>query len=78
MKTRIINLLVPLFAGSATSALASDGALSDSGGPLVWFFIGFGALVIMLQAVPAMIMLYSMLKGLLSPADQTVTATGQK
>lgn len=78
MKTRIINLLIPLFAGSATSALASDGSLNDGGGPLVWFFIGFGALVLMLQAVPALIMLYSMVKGALSPADHTVAATGQK
>lgn len=66
MKARITNLLFPLFACSATSAFASGSGISDSGGPLVWFFIGFGALVLMFQAVPAMILFYSMLKAVFS------------
>ncbi len=74
MKTKILNLLIPLLGGSATSAFASDSALSDGGGPLVWFFIGFGVLVLMVQAVPALIMLYSMLKAVFSPAERTTSA----
>lgn len=75
MKTKIANLLIPLLGGSATSAFASDGALTDGGGPLIWFFIGFGALVLMVQLVPALVMLYSMAKAVFSPSEETNTAS---
>ncbi|MDY0301622.1 MAG: hypothetical protein RBQ99_08575 [Trichlorobacter sp.] len=80
MKARILNFLIPLVGGSATSAFAADSALSDGGGPLVWFFIGFVALIIMVQAVPAMVMLYAMIKAVVSPADRaaTTSATGSR
>lgn len=80
MKTKIINFLIPMLGGSATSAFASDGALQDGGGPLIWFFIGFGALILMVQAVPAMVMLYSMVKAVFSPSesDTTASATNNK
>lgn len=80
MKTRIMNLLIPMLGGSATSAFAADASLQDGGGPLVWFFIGFGALVLMVQAIPAMILLYSMIKAVFSPSERTDTvhATGHK
>ncbi len=75
MKTKITNFLIPLLGGSATSAFAADGAMQDGGGPLVWFFIGFGALVIMMQVIPACIILYSMIKALLSPSDAVMRAS---
>lgn len=75
MKARIFNFLIPLVGGSATSAFAADSALSDGGGPLVWFFIGFVALVIMVQAIPATIMLYAMIKAVFSSADRTATTS---
>lgn len=75
MKTRIAQILIPLLGGSATSAFASDSALTGGGGPLIWFFIGFGALVLMVQAVPALVMLYSMVKALFSSAEEAETAT---
>lgn len=73
MKTRISQLLVPLLGGTATTAFAAEGTLHDGGGLLIWFFIGFGALVVMAQAIPAMIMLYSMLKAVVSPAEKPAT-----
>lgn len=80
MKTKIMNMLIPMLGGSATSAFAADGALTDGGSPLIWFFIGFAAFIVMMQAVPAMIMLYSMVKAIFSPAERTTTAhaTGHK
>ncbi len=75
MKARIINLLVTLSACSATSAFASNSGVSDSGGPLVWFFIGFGALVLMFQAVPAAILLYSMLKAVFSSSRSSAATS---
>jgi len=68
MKTKIANILIPLLGGSATSAFAAEGVVQDSGGPLVWFFIGFGVLVVMVQVIPAGILLFSMVKAILSPS----------
>jgi len=72
MKTKITNFLIPLFGGIATSAFAADAAMQDSGGPLVWFFIGFVALVVIVQVIPAAILIYSMIKAVFSPSE-TVT-----
>ncbi|MBW4055862.1 MAG: hypothetical protein HIU83_10785 [Proteobacteria bacterium] len=74
MKTKITSFLIPLLSGSATSAFAADGALQGGGGPLVWFFIGFGVLVIIMQLIPACIILYSMIKAIFSPSDTTARA----
>ena len=71
MKTTILKtVLVLLGAGVSSAFAASTGAAADGGGPLVWFFIGFGAMVIMLQAVPALILFVSMLKGLFAASDK--------
>ena len=75
MKTKIANILIPLLGGSATSAFAVDGVVQDSGGPLVWFFIGFGVLVLMVQVIPAGILLFSMIKAILSPAGSAKLAS---
>lgn len=76
MKTKIANILIPLLGGSATSVFAADGAAqAGGGGPLVWFFIGFGVLVIMVQAIPAGILLFSMIKAIFSPSEATVLAS---
>ncbi len=71
MKTIIINSLIAMFSMGATSALAADSAMQDGGGLLIWLFIGFMALVVMVQAIPAGIMLYSMLKAFFSTAEAT-------
>lgn len=74
MKTKIVNLLIPLLGGSTTSAFAAEGAIQDGGSPLIWFFIGFGVLVVMVQAVPALVMLYSMIKAVFSPSEESKAA----
>ena len=75
MKTKIFNFLIPLLGGSATSAFAADGVLQNGGGPLVWFFIGFAALIVMAQAIPAGILLYSIIKAAFSHKGTTTLAS---
>jgi hypothetical protein len=75
MKTNITNLVITLLAGSATSAFAAESALQDGGSPLIWLFIGFMALVVMVQAIPAGIMLFSMIKAVFSPSEAAKSAT---
>ena len=50
------------------TAFAASGATNKVfvSGPLIMLFLGFCALVVVIQCIPAMIMLYGMIKGLFS------------
>ena len=74
---------------AACSALAitlatSNGALASAGttnkvfvsGPLILLFLGFCALVVVVQCIPAIIMLFGMIKGAASKKVK-VTAHGK-
>ena len=54
---------------TTTAALASSGAVTNKvfvSGPLILLFLGFCALVVVVQCVPAIIMLVGMIKGTVS------------
>ncbi len=75
MKANIIKLVVALLTSSAVSVYAaSAGVGGEEAGLLIWALIGFAVLVVMLQAVPAMIMLVAMVKAVFAPAENTVAA----
>jgi hypothetical protein len=62
---------------SSTAALASSGATNKVfvSGPLILLFLGFCALVVVIQCIPAIIMLYGMIKGTVSvEKDEMATA----
>ena len=78
-----MRTLSTLISTAALSLLTSTAALASSGatnkvfvsGPLVLLFLGFCALVVVIQCIPAIIMLYGMIKGTVSATkDKTVTA----
>jgi hypothetical protein len=74
MKATIIKSIIALLGAGAASAFAATTNLAGEGsGPLTWFFIGFGVMVIMLQAVPALILFASMLKGLFATSEKEIT-----
>jgi hypothetical protein len=56
---------VALSLATSTVALASSGATNKVfiSGPLILLFLGFCALVVVIQCIPAVIMLYGMIKG---------------
>ena len=61
----------------AGSAFADTGAGGEESGWLWMLFLGFGALIIVFQLVPSMILFGSMLKGLFSSTvKETTTAAG--
>ena len=71
MKANIIKVVVALISSSAASAYAAiNGVGGEGSGLLIWALIGFAVLVVMLQAVPAMIMLGAMVKAIFAPADK--------
>lgn len=60
---------------TSTTALASSGATNKVfvSGPLILLFLGFCALVVVIQCIPAIVMLYGMIKGTASVVkDETV------
>lgn len=72
--------MITIFAASLTSAVASaapgavDTSLTYNSGILVLAFAGFLALVVVVQTIPAVITLYSMIKGAADASKQQVTA----
>jgi hypothetical protein len=74
MKTNMIKTLVALFvAGAASAFAATSGVAGEGSGLLIWVFLGFTVLVVMLQAIPALILFVSMLRGLFSPSEKEAT-----
>jgi hypothetical protein len=69
MKT--LRMLITMVAGSASAAYAAAGAHSESTGILAYFFIGFFALIIVTQLVPAMILFFGLVKGLFTRPEKT-------
>jgi hypothetical protein len=69
-----MKTLSTLFSAAAVSLVTSTAAFASSGatskvfisGPLILLFLGFCALVVVVQCVPAIIMLYGMIKGTVS------------
>lgn len=75
MKTNLVKVVVALLTSSAVSVYAaSAGVGGEEAGLLIWALIGFAVLVVMMQAVPATVMLYAMVKAVFAPADKTVAA----
>jgi hypothetical protein len=68
MKT--LRMMVTMMAGSASAAFAASGVQSQETGILVYFFIGFFALIIVSQLVPALILFIGMVKGVFSPSEK--------
>ena len=64
MKTRGDKVLALVF-GTASAALASDGGVGGMS-PLVLGFLAFFAVIVAFQAIPSLVMLVSVLRGLLA------------
>ena len=65
MKNTLRNTLIAL-ATFSSSAFAAGSTSASGGGLLLSLFVGFFALIIVCQLVPATIMLIGILKGLFS------------
>ena len=63
MRARTAASTMAMVLGSVTSALAASGAREDNSGVFVWIFLGFCALIIVAQMVPAVLTMLGMVKG---------------
>jgi len=64
MKARAPITTIIATAASATSAFAANGAQADEPGILVWAFMGFAAVIVAGQMVPAAMLVIGALKAL--------------
>ena len=69
MKTT--RMLILMVAGSASVAYAATGSQGEGAGILAYFFVGFFALIVVCQLVPAMILFFGLVKGLVSGQKKT-------
>jgi hypothetical protein len=69
MKNTLRNALIALITFSS-SAFAAGSAADGGGGLLITLFVGFFALILIFQLVPATLMFIGMAKGLLSGKAQ--------
>ncbi len=69
MKT--MRMMITMIAGSASAAFAAAETQGEGMGVLAYMFIGFFALVIVSQLVPAMILFVGLVKGLFSSREKT-------
>lgn len=51
------------YLGSVATAFAASGAREDNSGVFVWIFLGFCALIVVAQLVPAVLTMFGMAKG---------------
>lgn len=64
MKTTTMRNTLAMLAGSASTAFAATGTREDSSGLFVWIFLGFCALIVIAQLVPAIMMAMGFAKAL--------------
>lgn len=64
MKTTVPKQTLMMMLCSATSAFAAGGGREDSSGLFVWAFLGFCALIVVVQVIPALLMFLGFAKGL--------------
>lgn len=69
MKNILRNLLV-LFPAASTPALAAGGSEANGIGLLVILFLAFCAVIVVFQAIPGLVLFFSMLRGLFSTSSR--------
>jgi len=70
--TTIVGTLAPV------TAFAASAVREDSSGIFVWVFLGFCALIVVAQVIPAVLMATGMVKGLVSVVrDEKVGAASK-
>jgi hypothetical protein len=60
---RILGLVVAAFCGNVAPLWAADAARKDNSDLFVWIFLGFCALIVVAQLIPAVMMLLGFAKG---------------
>lgn len=73
MKTGFFKTVLVVLVVSVSTAFAAGESNQEGSGILMTLFLIFGALILLFQAVPALITFFSMLKGLFSSRQGEVS-----
>ena len=76
MKTLLRTLTATL--AWVVPALAANGSEPQGNGLLIVLFLGFGALIVVFQLVPGLVLFVTMVKELFTPAPKKAAATASK
>ena len=68
----IMGILAPV------TAFAANGVREDTSGILVWVFLGFCALIVVAQVIPALLLMTGMVKGLVTVVKDKKVAVNVK
>jgi hypothetical protein len=60
------------------TAMAATGARVDNSGIFVWVFLGFCALIVVAQVIPAILLMSGMVKGVVSAVRDEKVAVAAK
>ena len=75
MKNTLRNTLIALITFSSSAAYAAGNGSAGEGSLLLSLFIGFFALIVVFQLVPAVILFVGMVKGLVSKDSKKVESS---
>jgi hypothetical protein len=67
--TTIVGTLAPV------TAFAASGAREDSSGIFVWVFLGFCAMIVVAQVIPAVLLMVGMARGIGSVVKEEMATT---
>ncbi len=70
--TTIIGTIAP------ATAFAANGLSEDNSGVFVWVFLGFCALIVVAQVIPAVLLMTGMVKGAVSAAKGEMVTVATK
>jgi hypothetical protein len=70
---RVLAMLMGIIA--PVTAFAASGAREDSSGIFVWVFLGFCALIVVAQVIPAVLLMFGMAKGIGSVVKEEMATT---
>ena len=73
----LITTTIAAIAAAPVSAFASGGRVDDSG-IFVWVFLGFCALIVVAQVVPAALLMIGMAKGVASVVKEEMATASEK
>ena len=71
--TTIVGTLAPV-----TAFAAASGLREDNSGIFVWVFLGFCALIVVAQVIPAILLMTGMVKGVVSVVREEKVAVASK
>lgn len=75
---KLLNVIMMVLIFASGSALAAGTVPAEENGFVVMLFLGFLALLIVMQLLPGLVLFISMIKGLFSQAPRETLVTDKK